>query len=72
MKKLLTFFSVAMVAIVSSAQTSVTVDGIKYDLDDETKTATVTYPNESKPNDSDNCSPYTGDVSSGFQRRHYL
>lgn len=62
MKKLLTFFSVAMVAIVSSAQTSVTVDGIKYDLDDETKTATVTYPNESKPNDSDNCSPYTGDV----------
>lgn len=62
MKKLLTFFSVAMVAIVSSAQTSVTVDGIKYDLDDETKTATVTYPNESKPNDSDNCSPYEGDV----------
>ena len=63
MKKLLTFFSLALVAIAASAQSSVTVDGIKYDLDDETKTATVTYPNESKPNDSDNCCPYTGDVT---------
>ena len=63
MKKLLTFFSLALVAIATSAQTSVTVEGIKYDLDDETKTATITYPNESKPNDSDNCSPYTGDVT---------
>ena len=63
MKKLLTFFSAALVAIAASAQTSVTVDGIKYDLDVESMTATVTYPNESKPNDSDNCSPYTGEIT---------
>ena len=53
----------ALTAITLLAQTSVTVDGIKYNLDDETKTATVTYPNETKPNDGDNCSPYTGDVT---------
>ena len=63
MKKLLTFFPLVLITIALSAQTSVTVDGIKYILDDETKTATVTYPNESKPNDDDNFSTYTGDVT---------
>ncbi|MBR5394674.1 MAG: leucine-rich repeat protein [Bacteroidaceae bacterium] len=63
MKKIISFLSLALTAITLLAQTSVTVDGIKYNLDDETKTATVTYPNETKPNDGDNCSPYTGDVT---------
>ena len=63
MRKLITLFSLALLAITTSAQTTATVDGIKYKLDDETKTATVTYPNDSKPNDSDNCSTYTGDIT---------
>ena len=62
MKKLTTLISLMLMATALSAQTSVTVDGIKYDLDDDAKTATVTYPNETKPNDGDNCSPYTGVV----------
>ena len=47
-------------AITMSAQTTATVDGIKYILDGST--ATVTYPNENKPDDSDNRSSYTGDI----------
>ena len=56
MKKILSFFSVVLVAISLSAQTSVTVDGIKYIIDGET--ATVTYPNETEPGTSE----YTGDI----------
>ncbi|MBR4644513.1 MAG: tyrosine-protein phosphatase [Bacteroidaceae bacterium] len=59
MKKLITFFSMALVAIAISAQTSVTVDGIKYILGDGT--ATVTYPNDSKPSSNDP-STYTGAI----------
>ena len=59
MKKILSFFSVVLVAISLSAQTTVTVDGIKYILDGNT--ATVTYPNESRPGSS-NPSSYTGDI----------
>lgn len=56
MKKLITFFSVVLAVITLSAQTSVTVDGIKYTLDGST--ATVTYPNDSEPGTSE----YTGDI----------
>ena len=59
MKKIITFFSLVLMTIVTSAQTSVTVDGIKYNLDGST--ATVTYPNDSKPGSS-NPSTYTGDI----------
>lgn len=50
-----------LTAITLSAQTSVTVDGIKYTLDDEGKTATVTYPTEGEPGSS-NPNTYTGDI----------
>ena len=59
MKKIITFFSLVLVAIATSAQTSATVDGIKYTLDGTT--ATVTYPNDSRPGSS-NPSTYTGDI----------
>ena len=57
MKKLITIFSLVLTATMALAQTSVTVDGIKYDLDGSN--ATVTYPNESEPGTSE----YTGDIS---------
>lgn len=50
-----------LTAITLSAQTSVTVDGIKYTLDDEGKTATVTYPTEGEPGSS-NPNTYTGSI----------
>ena len=56
MKKLLTFFSLALLSIAATAQTTATVDGIKYTLDGST--ATVTYPNDSEPGTSE----YTGDI----------
>ena len=56
MKKLFTLFSLVLVTLVLSAQTTVTVDGIKYIL--EGSTATVTYPNETEPSTSE----YTGDI----------
>ena len=56
MKKLFTFFSLVLAVIAVSAQTSATVDGIKYTLDGTT--ATVTYPNDSEPGTSE----YTGDI----------
>lgn len=46
--------------ITISAQTSVTVDGIKYNI--EGSNATVTYPNENKPSSSDP-STYTGNIT---------
>ncbi|MBR4131079.1 MAG: leucine-rich repeat protein [Bacteroidaceae bacterium] len=55
MRKLITFFSLAL-TIAVSAQTSVTVDDIKYILDGSN--ATVTYPNSSEPGTSE----YTGDI----------
>ena len=59
MKRLNTLISLVLMATMLSAQTSVTVDGIKYELDGST--ATVTYPNESKPSSS-SPSTYTGDI----------
>ena len=59
MKKLITIFSMALLTIAATAQTTATVDGIKYNLDGST--ATVTYPNDSKPSSSDP-SAYTGDI----------
>ena len=59
MKRLTTLISLVLMATMLSAQTSVTVDGIKYELDGST--ATVTYPNESKPSSS-SPSTYTGDI----------
>ena len=56
MKKLITFLSLFLMAVMLSAQTTATVDGIKYTLDGST--ATVTYPNESEPGTSE----YTGDI----------
>ena len=60
MKKIISLFSFVLIAISMSAQTSVTVDGIKYNLDGSS--ATVTYPNEARPDDGDNRSSYTGDI----------
>lgn len=59
MRNLFTFFSLAL-TITISAQTSVTVDGIKYNI--EGSNATVTYPNENKPSSSDP-STYTGNIT---------
>ena len=56
MKKILTIFSFALMAVSLSAQTSVTIDGIKYNIDGST--ATVTYPNDTEPGTSE----YTGDI----------
>ena len=55
-----TMVAFVLMVITASAQTSVTVDGIKYNLDGST--ATVTYPNDSRPG-SDNPSTYTGDIT---------
>ena len=60
MKILLTTFSLALLAIAATAQTTATVDGIKYSLDGSN--ATVTYPNDSRPGSS-NPSTYTGDIT---------
>lgn len=49
-----------LTAAIVSAQTSATVDGIKYNLDGTT--ATVTYPNDSRPRSS-NPSTYTGAIT---------
>ena len=59
MKKFISFLSLALTAITLLAQTTATVDGIKYNLDGST--ATVTYPNDSKPSSS-NPSTYTGNI----------
>ena len=59
MKKLLTILSFVLTAAALSAQTTATVDDIKYILDGSD--ATVTYPNESRPSSSDP-STYTGDI----------
>ena len=56
MRKLLLFFSLVLTAFAVSAQTSVTIDGIKYIIEGDN--ATVTYPNESEPGTSE----YTGDI----------
>ena len=56
MKKTFILLSFVLMVITASAQTSVTVDGIKYNLDGST--ATVTYPNSSEPGTSE----YTGDI----------
>ena len=61
MKKLFTILSFVLTAVAVSAQTTATVDDIKYILDGSD--ATVTYPNDSKPNDDTNRSTYTGDVT---------
>ena len=60
MKILLTTFSLALLAIAATAQTTATMDGIKYLLDGSN--ATVTYPNDSRPGSS-NPSTYTGDIT---------
>ena len=50
------FIVLALTALAASAQTTATVDGIKYILDGSS--ATVTYPNASAPGTSE----YTGDI----------
>ena len=61
MKKLLTFFSMAMIALASSAQTSVTVDGIKYILDGSNATVTYLTDDGNEPG-SKNLNNYTGSI----------
>lgn len=56
MRKIVFFFSMALISITLSAQTTATVDGIKYILSGNT--AAVTYPNSSEPGTSE----YTGDI----------
>ena len=63
MKRLLTLFSLLLVAMLLAAQTSATVDGIKYILDGTT--AAVTYPNDTEPGTS----TYTGDIYAQRQLR---
>ena len=59
MKKTISLICLLLMAITASAQTTTTVNGIKYILDGSN--ATVTYPNDSKPGSS-NPSSYSGDI----------
>lgn len=59
MKKLFSFYCCMLLSIAAWGDTTATVDGIKYILDGSN--ATVTYPNDSKPEDS-SPSTYTGDI----------
>ena len=62
MKKLFSFFCCMLLSIAAWCDdVTATVDGIKYILDGSN--ATVTYPNDSKPDDGDNRSSYTGDIT---------
>lgn len=61
MKKLLTTFSLALLAIAATAQTTATVDDIKYILDGSTATVTYLTDNGSEPGSS-NPNNYTGDI----------
>ena len=56
MRKTIAFLCLMLTVYSLSAQTDVTVNGIKYILDGTT--ATVTYPNSSEPGTSE----YTGDI----------
>ena len=60
MRKPISFFSLMLMAFAVSAQTSVTVDGIKYNLDGSN--AIVTYPTEGEPGSS-NPNTYTSDIT---------
>ena len=60
MKKSFILLSLLLMTITVSAQTTATVDGIKYTLDGNN--ATVTYPNDSRPGSS-NPSTYTGSIT---------
>lgn len=61
MKKLFTLFSLVLVTFALSAQTTATVDGIKYILDGNTATVTYSTDNGSEPGSS-NPNNYTGSV----------
>ena len=56
MRKTITLIYLLLMSITISAQSTATVDGIKYILDGSN--ASVTYPNDSEPGTSD----YTGDI----------
>ena len=61
MKKLFAFFSLVLMAMTASAQTTTTVDGIKYILDGTN--ATVTYStDDGKEPGSSNPNNYTGSI----------
>ena len=54
MKKLFSFFCCMLLSIAAWGDvTKVTVDGIAYNIDTDTKTAEVTYPNDSQPGESE-------------------
>ena len=59
MKKFISFLSLALITIAMSAQTTATVNNIKYILNGTD--ATVTYPTDGKPGSS-NPNTYTGDI----------
>ena len=61
MKKLFSFFCCMLLSIAAWGDTTATVDGIKYILDGSN--ATVTYPNDSKPDDGSNASTYSGAIT---------
>ncbi len=64
MKKLFSFFCCMLLSIAAWGDVvKVTVDDVAYYIDTDAKTAEVTYPNDSKPNDGDNRSSYTGDIT---------
>ena len=64
MKKLFSFFCCMLLSIAAWGDVvKETIDGITYNIDTDAKTAEVTYPNDSKPNDGDNRSSYTGDIT---------
>ena len=51
-----------LLSIAAWGDTTATVDGIKYKIDTDKKTATVTYPNDSQPS-GDSPSTYSGDIT---------
>lgn len=62
MKKIFSFYCCVLLSIAAWGDTTATVDGIKYKIDTDKKTATVTYPNDSQPS-SGTPSTYSGDIT---------
>jgi len=63
MKKLFSFYCCMLLSIAAWGEvTKVTVDGIAYNIDTEKKTAEVTYPNDSQP-DENARSSYVDDIT---------
>ena len=62
MKKIFSFYCCVLLSIAAWGDTTATVDGIKYKIYTDKKTATVTYPNDSQPSNG-TPSTYSGDIT---------